>query len=281
MRVTVLCENSIGVPMPKGLMGEHGLSFLIEDKDHTVLYDTGQGVGIMNNMTLLGKDVDAVDTIIISHGHYDHTGGLMSVLQQRKKGIPVHIHGEAFQNKVAYIETPDGNFDIPIGFQHSRQDYETGGAEFTFVDHFSKIDDHVFTIADIDRPAGWKTWDVRLKVKDNNDIVDDPFNDDLSLLLETDSGPVVLLGCAHAGIVEILDDLSAKTGHTEFHAVIGGTHLGSAPEAYIKKAMDTFRKYKVKVLGTSHCTGFYAAAAIMSQFKDEFVPANVGSFFDF
>ncbi|MDA3895060.1 MAG: MBL fold metallo-hydrolase [Desulfobacteraceae bacterium] len=280
MRVTVLCENTIGVTMPQGLVGEHGLSFLIEE-DHSVLYDTGQGMGILNNLGLMGKNVNAIDKIIISHGHYDHTGGLMPVLKQRASGVPVYIHSDAFQNKIAYIETPDENFEIPIGFQHTKKDYEACGAEFRFIDHFTKIDEHIYAISDIERPKGWKTWDVRLKYKDGEAIYDDPFNDDLSLLLETGSGPVVLLGCAHAGVVEILNDLSAKTGHTEFHAVIGGTHLGSAPETYVNKAMETFKQYHVKVVGTSHCTGFHVSAKIMSQFKNEFVLANVGSVFDF
>lgn len=280
MRVTVLCENTIGVPMPLGLMGEHGLSFLIED-NHCVLYDTGQGVGIINNLKLLGKNVSTIDKIIISHGHYDHTGGLMPVLGHLESPVPVYLHSDAFQDKIAYIETPDGNFEIPIGFQNKKQEYEDSGAEFKFVDHFTKIDDRIYSIADVERPDGWKTWDVRLKYKDADSILDDPFNDDLSLLLETDSGPVVLLGCAHAGVVEILDDLSRKSGHDEFHAVIGGTHLESAPEPYLQKAMETFKKYNVKVLSTSHCTGFRAAAEIMSRFKDEFTLASVGSFFDF
>jgi 7,8-dihydropterin-6-yl-methyl-4-(beta-D-ribofuranosyl)aminobenzene 5'-phosphate synthase len=280
MRITVLCENTIGVPVPMGLMAEHGLSFWIEDSGVT-LYDTGQGVGIINNIGLLGKDVNAVDRIILSHGHYDHTGGLMPVLTKRDAGVPVYLHAEAFRSKVASIQMPEGEVGFPIGFQYSREEYAQNGAEFKFVDHFTRIDDKIFTISDIDRPKGWKTWDARLKISENGQIMDDPFNDDLSVLLETGSGPVVLLGCAHAGIVEILDDLSAKTGHQEFHAVIGGTHLGTAPEAYIDRAIESFRKYKLKVIGTSHCTGFTASARIMAQFKKEFVPANVGSVFDF
>ncbi len=280
MRVTVLCENTIGVPIPKELMGEHGLSFLIEDQN-TILYDTGQGVGLTNNMKLMGKDVNTIDSVIISHGHYDHTGGLLPMLKQRESGVPVYLHSDAFRNKIAYIETPEGNIEIPIGFQHKKQDYESQGAEFRFVDHFTQIDDRIYAIADIERPEGWKTWDARLKCKDGDTIIDDPFDDDLSLLLETDSGPVVLLGCAHAGVVEILDDLSSKTGHKQFYAVIGGTHLGSAPEAYINKAIETFKKYNVKLVGTSHCTGFHASAIIMSHLKNEFAIASVGNTFNF
>ena len=280
MRVTVLCENTVGTPTPMGLMAEHGLSFLIEDTGVS-LYDTGQGVGIINNMARLGKNVNAVDRIILSHGHYDHVGGLMPVLKERDTGVPVYVHDEAFRNKVASIQTPEEEIGFPIGFQYSREEYAENGAEFRFVDHFTRIDERIVTISNIERPSGWKTWDVRLKLSINGKILEDPFNDDLSVLLATSSGPVVLLGCAHAGIVEILDDLSAKTGHREFHAVIGGTHLGTASEEYIEKAIESLRKYNVRVIGTSHCTGFHASARIMAQFKKEFVPAHVGSVFEF
>ena len=139
----------------------------------------------------------------------------------------------------------------------------------------------ISTISDVRRPRGWKTWDARLKLSVNGQILEDPFNDDLSVLLETDSGPVVLLGCAHAGVVEILNDLSEKTGHREFYAVIGGTHLGTAPPAYVEKAVECFRRFNLKVIGTSHCTGFHAAARIMAAFPEKFVTAHVGAVFEF
>lgn len=280
MKVTVLCENTVGVPFPLGLRGEHGLSFLIEG-NRKILYDTAQGVGIINNMAVLGKDVDAIDHIVISHGHYDHTGGLMPVLENRKGSVPVYLHKEAFKKKVALVEMPKDSFELPIGFQYSQKEYEEKGAEFNFINNYTEIGEGVYALSDVERPLGWKTWDTRLKCKDGENTIDDPFNDDLTLLLETGSGPVVLLGCAHAGIVEILNDLSNKTGHKEFFAVIGGTHLGTATDDYIEKAIETMKNYKVKVVGPSHCTGPVVSATIMSKFKNEFTHAAVGSVYDF
>jgi len=280
MKVTVVCENTVTSPVPRGLIGEHGLSMIIEN-GKTTLYDTGQGPGILNNLKLLGKDVNAIERIVLSHGHYDHTGGLMNVLGARNSGVPVMLHREAFDEKIARFNFPDRVVEIPIGFDHPREDYEKAGAEFSFLDRLVGIDDGISAISSVRRPPGWKVRDPLLKVRRGDEVIDDPFNDDLSLLLETGSGPVVLLGCAHSGIVEILEDLSAETGHSEFHAVIGGTHLASADARYFENTIETLKKYSVEVIGTSHCTGFRAAARLAGVFGDRFKTASVGDTFEF
>jgi len=277
-KITVLCENSVIVPLP--FIGEHGFSCLIESEDAT-LFDTGQGLGIINNLGKMGKNIDAIKRIILSHGHFDHTGGLLPVLQNKKEKIPVYLHPDAFNNKRAVIPLPQNTIEIPIGMKATKEEYEQAGADFNFINGFVKITDSISALSDVKRPPDWKTWDTRLKQKINDVISDDPFTDDLSLLISTESGPVVLLGCAHAGIVEILKDLSEKTGYNEFHAVIGGTHLESAPEDYVALAIETLKKYGVKKIAVSHCTGLRMAGRFASEFKNEFANASVGSAFEF
>ncbi len=277
-KLTVLCENSVHVPFP--LIGEHGFSCLIEGEDAT-LFDTGQGLGIMNNMKVLGKDPSAFKRIILSHGHYDHTGGLMQVLKSRDGKTPVHVHPTAFKAKVAQIPTGGDPIEVPIGMRATREEYESAGAEFVPISGYQAITGGIQALSEVARPKGWATWDTRLKQKEGDTTISDPFDDDVSLLIETDSGPVVLLGCAHAGIVEILNDLSKRSGHKEFHAVIGGTHLESAPEEYVKKAIDTLRAYGVKKVAVSHCTGFARAARFAAEFPDSFATASTGAVFEF
>lgn len=278
-KITVLCENSIIVPAPP-LIGEHGFSCLIESED-TTLFDTGQGLGIINNMKAMGKTIGGINRIILSHGHFDHTGGLLPVLQFAVVKMPVFLHPAAFNDKKAVISLPQKTIEMPIGMRASQEEYEQAGANFNFIQGFVKITDSISALSEVKRPSDWKTWDVRLKQKINGEIKDDPFTDDLSLLINTESGPVVLLGCAHAGIVEILNDLSEKTGFKEFHAVIGGTHLENAPEEYVALAMDTLKKYHVKKIAVSHCTGLKMAGRFAAEFKNEFANASVGSSFEF
>ncbi|MGV7928603.1 MAG: MBL fold metallo-hydrolase [Spirochaetota bacterium] len=275
--ITVICENTVGTPLP--IIGEHGQSLFIQDGSIT-LYDTGQGLGLLNNMKLMGKDPNLIDRIILSHGHYDHTGGLMDLLVNRVSEVSIYCHRDAFKEKIALYEMPGKNIEVPIGTRFSVEDYEKAGARFCWTEGYAEVSG-MKVLSDVNRPVGWKTSDARLKQKEAGEIVDDPFNDDLSLLLMTDSGPVVLLGCAHAGIVEILDDFSNKTGVKEFHAVIGGTHLESAPDDYFQKAIDSLEKFNVQKIGTSHCTGFRRSAALAAHFKDRFVPVSAGLVIEF
>jgi 7,8-dihydropterin-6-yl-methyl-4-(beta-D-ribofuranosyl)aminobenzene 5'-phosphate synthase len=261
-------------------MAEYGLSMLIEKEDGT-LFDTGQGLAIINNLKALGREPENIRRAVISHGHYDHTGGLIPFLKYRNAETPVYVHETAFNEKYALLQTPEGNSLLDIGMQSSREEYEKAGARFMTVSGFAPIAPGITSISSVFRQPGWKSWDRQLKQKVAGEITDDPFDDDMSLLIDTDSGPVVLLGCAHAGIVEILNDISRLTGHLEFHAVMGGTHLGSAPEDYVNRAIETIRHYRVKKLAVSHCTGFRVAARFAAEFRREFEPATTGTVFEF
>ncbi|HSA13846.1 MAG TPA: MBL fold metallo-hydrolase, partial [Spirochaetota bacterium] len=208
---------------------------------------------------------------------------LLALLQNRtnKSPLPVYLHKDAFIEKLAVVSMPGVHIEKPIGMRASKNDYESAGAAFNTVSGFFGVTDSIAAISDIKRPGGWKTWDGRLKQKTEAGIIDDPFRDDLSLLIETESGPVVLLGCAHAGIVEILDDLAESSGRSEFHAVIGGTHLESAPEEYVVRAIETLKKYNVKKIAASHCTGFRVACRFAAEFRERFANASAGAVFEF
>ena len=274
-KVTVICENSVYVPFP--LIGEHGLSFLLEGED-TTLFDTGQGLGVIHNLKTLGKDIPAIERVILSHGHYDHTGGLLQVLKEHGGDLPVYVNGAAFIEKVAQL--PSGGTH-PIGMTQSRDVYEENGAKFYEAEGKCRIVNSITSFSNIKHEAGWTSWDRMLKIKTDSGVESDPFTDDLSLLLDTPSGPVVLLGCAHSGMVEILDQIADSSGIKKFHAVIGGTHLNSASEEYVLKAIDSVKKYDVQIIAVSHCTGFQVAARFASEFGERFQNASVGKVFEF
>lgn len=275
MEITILCENRTCIT--QGVTGEHGFCALIEQNGEKVLLDSGQGLTLIPNAKALDIRLDNISQIVLSHGHYDHTGGLAKLPFQINQ-VPIHAHPDVFNKK--YSVKKDKNSDTYkfIGISQTKKELESKiNARFVFTNQFHPITKTIFFSGEIPRLTDFETTDSRLLIKNKEGYVPDQLLDDASLLIETDSGPVILTGCAHAGIVNVMEHFSNQTGHKTFYAVIGGTHLGflSSPDQ-LEKTMDAFDRFHVKKLAVSHCTGNEAAAACYNRFKDRFAFANAG-----
>ncbi len=276
--VTVLCENTAGFPMK--IVGEHGLSILIERGEDRLLFDTGQGMALLRNAAHLGRDLSRVDRVALSHGHYDHTGGLSDFLDLCPKAT-ISAHPDVFIERFARFEGPDGPRILPIGIPFSRKALEEKGAVFELSPTLREIAPGMTFTGEIPRPADWKTWDDRLVIREGDDFRPDPFLDDASLLLDTDPGPVLVLGCAHAGLRAILEHVRQETGIDRLHAILGGTHLGAGTEEDWQDAVELFESWGVEKIATSHCTGFQAASFLAGRMGERVEPAAAGVSFDF
>ncbi len=276
---TVLCENTAGFPFK--VMGEHGLSILIERGDQRILFDTGQGVGLTANADVMGKDLAAVDTVVLSHGHYDHTGGLAGFLEKSGQATVIG-HPDVLEDRYAQIGAEgSGTPPLSIGIPFSREALEEKGARFELSTLFQEIAPDIFCTGEVPRPPDWKSWDPRLVVQDGDGYRADPFRDDLSLLLETDKGPVLLLGCAHAGLHAIVNHIRKETGLDRFHTILGGTHLGATGREDWEKALDLLETLRVEKIAPGHCTGIQAWSFLASRLGDRVVPMPAGSAFEF
>jgi 7,8-dihydropterin-6-yl-methyl-4-(beta-D-ribofuranosyl)aminobenzene 5'-phosphate synthase len=275
-KITILCENRTCIS--QGVTGEHGFSALVEKNGEKLLLDTGQGLSLIPNAKALGIPLSDISQIVLSHGHYDHTGGL-AVLPRQENQIPIYTHTDIFNEKYAIVKDSAGK-DIYkfIGIRQKQEKLEAAlNARFIFKTKFTKISDQIFFSGEIPRVTDFEKSDSRLVIKENNQYLPDPLIDDSSILIVTDSGPVVLSGCAHAGIINVMEHFSKQAGYDHFYAVIGGTHLGflNSPDQ-LEKTMDAFDRYGVKHVAVSHCTGNKAAAACYTRFKDRFAFANAG-----
>jgi 7,8-dihydropterin-6-yl-methyl-4-(beta-D-ribofuranosyl)aminobenzene 5'-phosphate synthase len=242
------------------------------------LFDTGQGMSLANNARMLGIDLAKIKTVVLSHGHYDHTGGLPDVLFP-VRGVEVIGHPDIFSEKYAEMDTGSGKESVFIGMKYAREYLEgTLGARFRLTREFSEIGQGIYFSGQVPRKTSFEHPDKRLKVKQEGKLVEDPLLDDISLLIETAKGPVVLLGCAHAGVVNVMNHFAAKTGYQRFHALIGGTHLGfmTGPGEQLQRSMDAFDAYQVDLIAVSHCTGQQGSAACYHRFKDRFAFASAG-----
>jgi len=268
-RITVLCENSVG-PL-SGTLGEHGFAALVEWEGGSLLFDTGQGETLLPNAGRMHKDLHRVGAVALSHGHYDHTGGLWPLL--RSCGPKeVHAHPAVFSQR--YRVRP-GEPAVAIGIPYSQEFLEGQGATFHLHREFREIGPGIFLTGEVPRNVPSETGDRGLCC-DGAGAVADPLPDDQSLVLRTDRGLLLLLGCCHAGLINTVEHARKETGIDDVYGVIGGTHLGFCPEIQVEATVRRLRELRVAKICASHCTGISGMCRLAREFPGQFQPAQVG-----
>ncbi len=275
--ITILCDNSIS---RSGFIGEHGFSALIERGEEKYLFDTGPGMSLPLNLKALQKDLNGLKMVFLSHGHYDHTGGLKWVVEQTGK-IEVVAHPAVFVRHLRF--DPQKPLDPPrsIGCPFKQEALEHMGATFTFLDHTEEARPGLWFLSGIGRDPEKLPEDTRLVLQQGDGLAPDPLIDDASLLLETGTSPVLLLGCAHTGILNILDHVQNTMHITKLRAVLGGTHLMFYGPEVLEQAIKRFEDFALDLIAVSHCTGMSATIRLANHFGDRFQLASAGTAFDF
>ena len=148
IRITVICENTVATSLPAS--GEHGFAVFIETKSGNYLFDTGQGISILPNAECLKKDLTSIKKVSLSHGHYDHTGGLPNILKLTK-GVEIYAHPDIFSKKYARLKTNGKETERYIGIKHKKEYYEKRGAQFIYSSSFREIDKDIYLTGEVNR----------------------------------------------------------------------------------------------------------------------------------
>ena len=268
-RITILCENTVG-PV-SGTLGEHGFAALVEGEGVSILFDTGMGETLLRNAVRMNKDLHRVDTVVLSHGHFDHTGGLLPLL--RNCGAKdVYAHPAVFSRRYRVKDTGES---YPVGIPCDEAFLRGMGARFDLDDRFREIVPEIFLTGEVPRRTPFEKGD-RGMFRDPEGREADLLEDDQSLVIRSPKGLVLLLGCCHAGVVNTVEHAREKTGEDRVYALIGGTHLGFCSPEQTEETVKALRNFRIARICVGHCTGFAASARLLREFPGAFQLANVG-----
>lgn len=268
-KVTVLVENSVD---RRALKAEHGLAWLLELGSGRVLFDTGQTDLFQDNAAVLGDSLESLDAIVLSHGHYDHTGGLAKACGLSPTA-ELLLHPDALSPK--FTPNPDGSARF-IGIPDaSRRVIAEASRAITWTAECQEVIDGLFVTGAIPRLNEFEDTGGRFFV-DAELRRPDPLADDQAMFCPTPEGTVVVLGCAHAGVVNTLRYIQHLTGETRFRAVLGGMHLVHASEARMEATIRALGDLEIQRLLPAHCTGFEASARLAAAFPRAYQGLGVG-----
>jgi 7,8-dihydropterin-6-yl-methyl-4-(beta-D-ribofuranosyl)aminobenzene 5'-phosphate synthase len=267
-RIRILCDNNAG-PL-SGTLGEHGFAALIEREGDSILFDTGAGQTLLHNAQRMNLDLRSVGQVVLSHGHYDHAGGLWPLLQSCG-AKQVLAHPGVFAQRYTVRDGMHRSIGIPY-----TEEFLTGmGGSFSYSDAFREVAPGIFLTGEVPRLVEFEEGYAGLFC-DPSGCSRDSIPDDQSLVILTKKGLLLLLGCCHAGVVNTVELARQKTGVSELYAVIGGCHLAFSSEAQIDGTVRALKRYGVKKICAGHCTGFAASARLAREFPGGFRPAHVG-----
>jgi 7,8-dihydropterin-6-yl-methyl-4-(beta-D-ribofuranosyl)aminobenzene 5'-phosphate synthase len=271
-RITIICENSVTI---KGGLGEHGFSAYVETERGNYLFDTGRGEALIPNLWKFDKDPLAIQKIMLSHGHYDHTGGLASILELLG-GVDILAHPDIFSTRYRISQADGKEVRRYVGLKFQRAYLESLGGRFILEKNFREVTREMFLTGEVPRRTSFEKGEGRLFAESQGKLIPDPFLDDQSLVIESQKGLVLVLGCAHSGMINILEHAIEKTGKDQVHAIIGGTHLDFASPQQVEETIAALKKFKVERIGVSHCTGLKAASRLYAEFGERFFFGQVG-----
>ncbi len=271
IRITTLSENTAAIGE---FLGEWGLSILVETPDTHILLDTGKSISTVYNADSLGIDLSKIDAVVLSHGHYDHTGGLSSVLRRMRKPVDIIAHPDIWQLKYSHRENmPDRYIGIPF----QKTELESLGARFNLNSQPVIINDDILTTGEVSMVNEYEQIDTGLFVKEGDSLRPDELLDDRALIIKSTQGLVIVAGCAHRGIINTIYHAREITGIDQVYAVVGGSHLMNTSEERIWQTIAAFRELGIAKLGLCHCTDLPAASILAQEFGEGFFFNKAGT----
>lgn len=267
------------------LLAEHGLSCLVRvfagAKEHAVLLDAGLSAQCLPwNASQMGISLSGIEAVVLSHGHYDHTGALECVVAGAGRQVPLIAHPDAFLSRRLNIPG-QGVFDQPVPEAIS---LKKAGADIKLRSEPSTLAaGHLLVTGEVERKTPFEKGMPGAEIKRDGKWVTDPIRDDQAIVVNVkDKGLVVLSGCAHAGIVNTVEYAQKITGTDRVHAVLGGFHLGGKTyEQVVPPTIEAMMKIDPDYIVPMHCTGWSTVNKFMAAMPGKCILNTVGTTYVF
>jgi 7,8-dihydropterin-6-yl-methyl-4-(beta-D-ribofuranosyl)aminobenzene 5'-phosphate synthase len=297
--VTVLVDNYADLLVPPStsvdhrlpfdpchtLLAEHGLSCLVRvfsgNKEHAILLDAGLSRDCLShNARQLGLDLAAIEAIVLSHGHFDHTGGLAEVFCSAARQVPLILHPDAFLCR-RLNNPPKEPVELP---QLDAVALKKAGADILQRKGPSTLAaGHLLVTGEVERTTSFEKGFPGMEAFRDNRWVPDPISDDQALVINVKGkGLVVISGCAHAGIINTIEYAKKLTGIDTVHAVMGGFHLsGPLFAPVVQPTIDAMKRISPDYVVPMHCTGWTAVNRFFEEMPGQCILNSVGTTYVF
>lgn len=256
------------------LLSEHGLSIYIEVDEMKILFDTGKSGDFINNAEKLNVDLSNIDYLLLSHGHYDHSGGFKILVDRIGSPFKI-IVGDGFFNEK--YKLMDNNTYRYNGNPFDEDYINKNNISVSYVkEDVFYINENIMIFSNFKRNNDFEIQNKFFRIKKNEEFILDNFSDEIVLAVKKNEGLMIILGCSHVGVVNILETIMKRTG-MPIYGIIGGSHLVEADEERVSETIEFFKENNIKIIAMSHCTGEIAIEKLKNEFKDKFVYNNTGN----
>lgn len=271
LKITILVDDKA----PQKLTAEHGLAFWIEFGNAKLLFDTGQGPALEANARTLGIDLSTADMVALSHGHYDHTGGLPLALEQAP-GARLHCHPSVARLRYSIKNATAKDVGMPEPAR--RAVGRLPGKQLAYEARPVLWSSDVGLTGPVPRRTAFETTGGPFFL-DPQGVQPDAIEDDQAFWARTREGIVVVTGCCHSGLINTLTRVRELAGDEPILAVIGGFHLLNADTDRLERTIGELREFRPGQLIPTHCTGDGAVAALGAASGVTVVPGKAGDTF--